>query len=158
MILSVVQPIAEGVKRLLCHVAVGAALHVVVGEVGQLGGTFIESDGQSSEAVVFARQGLRYGRAHGFPAVPAGQYSIAVLSRFVECYGTATAQQKNDRLVLALQFVEFFYLVVGQFYASAVAFVKAWHIDWQLLPFQLGAEASGIDNNVSIARIVHQCK
>ena len=41
----VTQAVAEGEKRLTCKIAVGAVLHRVVEEVGQIVGTLIESDG-----------------------------------------------------------------------------------------------------------------
>src|ERR1035441_9302861 len=69
----VAQSEAERVEGLAFEIAVGVALHVVVGELGKLAGALVERYGETARRVVRARQRFRDGCAGFFSAVPGGE-------------------------------------------------------------------------------------
>ncbi len=94
----IAETVAEGIERLALEIAIRAAIHGVVFEVGQLAHVFVERDGETAGGVVFAGEGVSYGRAALFAGIPRIEDRVNMLAGPVHCERAPVGENQHDGL------------------------------------------------------------
>ncbi len=148
----VAQTVSERPERLAFEIAIRAAFHRVVLEVGQLVNILIERHGQTSRGIVLAAQRLGNSGSAFLAGVPSFDDGVGVLLLPVRGQSAAVHEHHNQGLAgrghrLHQGLFRFGHLQVG-----AVSAEEAGLVDRHLFPFQTACDANDRDNDISIFR------
>ena len=141
---------AKGVEGLAGVVAVGAVLHGVIREGGEVGGGAVDGDGEASGGVGFAEEDVRDGGAAVLAGIPDLQDGGDVRGCPGDRHRAATAIDEDDRFSGGMEFLEELFLHFREFNAGAVASVESFVGVFGLafLAFEGGVDAAGKDDEV----------
>ena len=147
--LRVGQAVAEGVKGFLLHVAVGAALHGVVGKLRQVAVAVVEGDGQFALRVRLTEQSAGHSLAATGTGIPGFENGVCVLICIVDSQCTAAQQNQNNRLAALNTGFQDFLLMARELQVRLVAAGELVALV-ALLTFKAGIQTEDCDNDIAL--------
>src|SRR3954452_7570378 len=153
----VTESVSERPERFALEVAVSAALHRIVLEVGQLMSIFIEGNGKTSGRIILPAQSLSNCCPALLAGVPGFEDGVRVLLLPVRSQSAAVHEHDDKGLAGCSHRLHQVLFWFGQVETGAISTEKAGQFNRHLLAFEAARDSDNRDNNVRVPRSSDGC-